>query len=208
MRHQIPHWRKRNGKRYLAGRAPRFIPVIRVVKIAYSDAIGPLTEQQVKEMFLKEARHVWNNNSMINRISLEVVFDDVKSMALSTFGHPKAIGNSWYQAAREYRLHIGKQAFTYDRERFIKTLRHEAIHLGIMKHNDQFFEIARAKGATLTGSHEIGLGYRVEVQDAKGGRFKLVKSFDNEADAVKFQRELHEQYRQGKLMLRASRLRF
>jgi len=159
-------------------------------------------------LFLEEARSVWNNSELIGRISVSVVFDDTKSMALSTSGSPRAFGRSLYQVARNYTLHVGKVALKYSDDRFVRTLRHEAIHIGHMRHTEEFFRVAKEVNATITGAHEKGYGYQVQVQDVKGGRFRLVKKFDEEGDAVTFQQDLAVNYRRNGKRFSAIRVKF
>lgn len=167
-----------------------------------------MDKQEIHDLFMEQARLVWNNSPLLEQIRVNVVFDNsTKSMSLSTSGHPKAFGRSVYQMAKEYTLHISDFALAYDYDRFVRTLRHEAIHLGIMRHTDDFFEVAKETGAVLTGANEKGYGYQVQVQDVKGGRFRLVKKFDDFESAKQFQNDLVKHYRENNVKFKACRIK-
>lgn len=148
----------------------------------------------IKRMFLEQARIVWGDNELLNQIEVTVSFNNrkVKTMALANSGRGKAIGKSLYRVDRNQTLYVSDVALAYDDSRFIRTLRHEAIHLGYMRHTDDFFSIARETGAVLTGAQEKGFGYQVQIQISKGGRFTTIKKFDNEPEAIRYANEYAE----------------
>lgn len=102
--------------------------------------------------------------------------------SLSHNGSSSAYGRVLRHIPSRMTLRISERLVLQDRATIEGILKHEAIHVGYAKHNEEFRDVAREVGAPLTESASLGVKPSVQVKD--GTRFKVYKEFDDIDEAV------------------------
>jgi hypothetical protein len=81
---------------------------------------------------------------------------------------PKNLGRLIYHKPKYYDVYLAPKLFELADEDIIKILKHEAIHLGIFKHNIEFRALANKIGSTIS---LFGLDKKPTIQVKVGSRF-------------------------------------
>lgn len=160
-----------------------------------------MTLDEVKQIFTQETRSIWGDK-VADFVIVDYVIDPDMSanMAIHTIiqnrRYPQAIGSSLIRTNKNFTLHVKPSFLTDDRERIIKTIRHEVIHLGHFNHTTEFFKLAREKNATLTNEQEQYSNeppYRAQAK--QGSRFVTLKRFNTQEEATAFLLEYHKEHK-------------
>jgi hypothetical protein len=148
-----------------------------------------LSETEIKELFIREAKDVWDESSLIDQIELTVeIKDQKKLMSLLSSGKQRAIGSSLIQVPKEFQLLISKEALNLPEEKFRDYLRHETIHLGYPRHDKGFRKLAKEKNIPLTILH--GESGTFKVQEKRGRRYHTINEFETLAEAELYAKQV------------------
>ncbi len=103
---------------------------------------------------------------------------------------PKATGRTVYRPMPNYELLLTTQLMNeYTGKALDKILLHELVHLGYAGHGPDFKAVCEEVGGVLYGAAANGTpGVHVE-QKQPNGRFKRVKTFSTESEALKWWRD-------------------
>ena len=167
-------------------------------------------KEKIGEMFREEANKVWQNleNHPISEIAVE--FKDSESindpLMSIRCGHrdyrAKAIGRVLLRNIQAVTIIIYEKALEKSEEHFKALLRHEAIHIGYPRHDEDFRRVAKEVNAPLTEFEMEGgvTEYEVQMQSKKGGKYETVFKSNSLEDAktnfMRIVKELREKGRE------------
>lgn len=141
------------------------------------------------EVFRHEAGRVWRNAGFaLPRVQLsheEPTTGVLASLAYS--GRVCSVGESILQCAAQYTLRVSDRLLERDAGTVRRVMAHEAIHLGVVNHGQEFRAHARRVDATIS---EEGLETPgVQAQKKVGARYQTVRIFDDEREATTWVKE-------------------
>jgi len=178
----------------LQGVLPRGRVVSHVVATTMSRA-------QAFELFKQAVRKVWTNgDELIRRAEFQLGGQpDSKVLAAVMFprnARIRAIDNTVVRFAPTYELRVSDRLLEKPKPYIEGIMVHEAIHVGYPRHDADFKKLARRHNAPLTETQAETPGY--QVQRKEGSRFKTVRVFEDEQEAIRWGKEQAIQDRQSR----------
>jgi hypothetical protein len=161
---------------------------------------GTTTRQAVFERFRELARKMWRNYDSIDAL---VSFDPSKEpdrtasspiiyAAILADGRQRSLGDLILHSSSKYVLQLHNELLSLKPDVIDKILLHEAGHLGINNHGEEFRKMVVKNGGSVSffaAVCEDGKSIRVEIKE--GARFKTIRTFpfDREAEATAWVRQ-------------------
>jgi len=106
--------------------------------------------------------------------------------SLAYASRPYVIGNTIFRRPQRYTLRIATRLLTLDRTTVEKIMIHEAAHLGHVTHGQEFRDLVRLHGGSVTESALTDAAVR--VQRKVGARYQTIETFEDELTAVQWMR--------------------
>lgn len=153
-----------------------------------------ILKQKLREKFHKETNEIWGDFFVKNNLDFEfeitkpqrtparVIYPNSKHL-------PQAISRMMLRFPKNEKIKVqaGEDLFGLDEKIIDKVIRHEAIHLGHPKHDDNFRRVANEVGTGISMSQILGKGFQVQVKE--GNRYKTTKVFPTYDEALIFGKE-------------------
>jgi predicted metallopeptidase len=167
-----------------------------------------ITQTWVEDQYKLWAKKVWGENAFkhINKVlSFTTNRDDLraaqgkgKSTALMALIHPgkggKAISSILISIPQYIKIYISNKMLELDdKEKALKIIKHEVIHIGYSKHDKNFRDMCKKYGAATTEvqAEEEPAGYELQIR-IKPRKYVTIEKFDDYDKAI----------RRGKAILR------
>jgi hypothetical protein len=130
-------------------------------------------QSEIKQLFIAEAKKIWENTDVIDEIEFEVRIQKREHiMGLSYVRKAKAIDNFLVRVPNKMTLRISPEALNLPRDEFVEFLRHEALHIGYQRHDYRFRELAKKHNIILSEVFLQEAGFKVQLK--KGTRYETI----------------------------------
>lgn len=147
-----------------------------------------MVPEEIKIMFREEVLRIWGEK-VNNYLEMDYQIDPDRKTRMAIGGfqqRPRAIGNRMYWMNKKHILYVAPHTLKLSPETIRRIVRHEVIHLGYQLHNKEFFEMCQKYDATLTCTAEASNLPPFQVQTKEGNRYKTIRRFDKETEALIF----------------------
>ena len=148
--------------------------------------------------FMAAARRIWGD-STIDQLTFSVRVEAIKDDVLAALSYKpanhsrRATGSilRWAPPDKHFNLILNPRLFDKDDDVVEKIMIHEAVHIGYSRHDANFEQLVKEHGGALTENDALGLGFQVQIKE--GARFKMLKRFDDQFEAVAWMRQQHRE---------------
>ena len=156
-------------------------------------------ERKYLEIFVQEARNIWNDSEVLKTTEFECVISTRMTRALAkltqfSLGRRIAArGNTLISIAPKIRLTISAKTLELTEDDIMKVIRHEAIHIGHMNHGRVFKQLCLRFNASYKGynmDYKPPTGFTVQTQVRKGQRYQTVAKYESQDEADAKAKEL------------------
>ena len=152
-------------------------------------------KKKLRKKFLQSGKEVWKNwdNAKID-FNFKIAPKKERKYArviVDKRANPTSQGRYLTKYPKQVTVEANENLFNLKEEMINKILKHEAIHVGNLKHNRNFDKVAREVGTGITIRQMMGKGYGLQIKEGK--RYKdYEKSFPTIQDAINFGRQLNK----------------
>lgn len=127
--------------------------------------------------FRHEAKHVWQNSVLLDKLDVSVkVRKQRYAMTVAYNANEKgyASGRTLYKSPKNVTIYVRPDVMKMPQKKRLAILRHEAIHLGYQRHDQWFRSVAKEVGAPEDEMQYENPGYHFQVKE--GSHYKTVKT--------------------------------
>ncbi len=162
--------------------------------------LGTTPKPEIEKIFRREAKRVWGNEELLNKIALKIEFREQKSpvMVLAYSGRPYTIGETLVRVPRKMTLILSSEIELTKKE-LKELLRHESIHIGYPRHDHNFRRVAKKDKTPLTVRHARSGLFTVQIK--VGHRYQTVKELKTMEEAEVFADSLAKKQK-GRIRIR------
>ena len=149
-----------------------------------------LTTNQIKKMFITEAKKTWSNGqNMTNKIDINVSIQDCKeylALVRKKDAHSYAIGNFLVQTPKKITLKICDNLQKISITDFKKLVRHETLHMGYPRHDKNFRHTAHRQGIPVSFNEMEGGQVELRGKPKDERFYHHIKDFGTPEEAYKY----------------------
>ena len=177
----------------------------RLGEVPAEEARG-ITREEAFDVFLRAIEHVWGQRGFsfvrpVVRLGTESPPADFLAAVLWTGGRPMAIGSSLIRRAASYELRVADRALALDEGAMWRLMVHEAVHLGISQHGQEFRSLVREKGGAVSERNVNDEVAKILLQKKIGPRYQTIEEFDDERAAQARARALLQEDRSARFRI-------
>jgi hypothetical protein len=157
-----------------------------------------ITQSWVEDQYKQWTRKIWGENAyktISGRLSFTTKRADLQAIkghsanALMALIHPapggKAIDNILISVPKYLKVYISERMLDLkDKEKALKVIKHEVIHIGYSAHDKKFRDMCKKYGAAPTETQAEGGGYLLQIR-IKPRKYATIEKFDDYDEAIR-----------------------
>lgn len=160
--------------------------------------IESISQSWVQDQYKLWSKKIWGENTFNNHINKILSFstnrEDLKAAggkknSLMALIHPppsgKAIGNTLISLPKYLKVYISDRMLEMkDKEKALKIIKHEVIHIGYSQHDKKFRDMCKEFGAATTEMQAEGGEYLLQIR-IKPRKYATIEKFSDYDEALK-----------------------
>ncbi|PTD94496.1 hypothetical protein C9439_02175 [archaeon SCG-AAA382B04] len=158
-------------------------------------------KKRIKEIFKEEAEDIWDFEGLGEDLDVDVVVKKsskkTKKKAPASLVKPskgQAIGDTLVKTPKDLKLRVSPKVMkNYSGDKVKDLMKHEALHLGYNRHNEDFKKKADSEGAPISERHGERGYIGIQEQENKGERYETVDKIESYDEAKERAEELAEE---------------